>query len=105
MLAGREGTGCVHQLAFSDDAAQSEWSARSRRKGCTRPSRSIAAASARPISERRAACCSRSRPTILADDSGFTVDEPKETLGNAIKLPPWCESRRAEIVAALPPLR
>src|SRR5262245_7636049 len=47
----------------------------------------------------------RSRPTILADDSGFTVDEPKETLGNAIKLPPWCESRRAEIVAALAPLR
>ena len=44
-------------------------------------------------------------PTILADDSGFTVDEPKETLGNAIKLPPWCESRRAESVAALPPLR
>jgi glyoxalase family protein len=54
---------------------------------------------------RRAACCSRSRPTILADDSGFTVDEPKETPGDAIKLPPWCESRRAEIVAALPPLR
>src|SRR5262245_24057277 len=30
---------------------------------------------------------------------------PKETLGNAIKLPPWYESRRAEIVAAQPPLR
>jgi glyoxalase family protein len=29
----------------------------------------------------------------------------EETPGNAIKLPPWCESRRAEIVAALPPLR
>jgi hypothetical protein len=42
---------------------------------------------------------------IATDDPGFTVDEPKETLGNAIKLPPWCESRRAEIVAALAPLR
>jgi hypothetical protein len=26
---------------------------------------------------------------IATDDPGFTVDEPKETLGNAIKLPPW----------------
>src|SRR5215510_5081258 len=34
-----------------------------------------------------------------------SVDDPKETLGNAIKLPPWYESRRAEIVAALAPLR
>ena len=73
----------------------------SRRKGCTGSSRAIAAASARSISERRAACCSRSRPTIRASP----VDEPKETLGNAIKLPPWYESRRAGIVAALAPLR
>jgi glyoxalase family protein len=42
---------------------------------------------------------------IATDDPGFAVDEPKETVGNAIKLPPWCESRRAEIVAALAPLR
>ena len=41
---------------------------------------------------------------IATEDPGFTVDEPKETLGTAIKLPPWLESRRAEIVAALPPL-
>jgi glyoxalase family protein len=42
---------------------------------------------------------------IATDDPGFTVDEPKEALGKAIKLPPWYGSRRAEIVAALPPLR
>jgi glyoxalase family protein len=41
---------------------------------------------------------------IATEDPGFTVDEPKETLGAAIKLPPWLESRWAEIVAALPPL-
>ena len=76
------------------------WSARSRRKGCTRPSRSIAAASVRSTGRRRAACCSRSRPMRQASP----VDKPKETPGNAIKLPPWCESRRAEIVAAQPPL-
>src|SRR5262249_39957113 len=38
---------------------------------------------------------------IATDDRASLVDDPKETLGNAIKLPPWCESRRAEIVAAL----
>jgi len=42
---------------------------------------------------------------IATDAPSFTVDEPKETPGNAIKLPPWYESRRAEIVTALPPLR
>ena len=72
-----------------------KWSPCSRRKGSARPSKSTAAVSVRPIFESRTACCSRSRPTIRA----FTVDEPKEVLGNAIKLPPWYESRRAEIVA------
>jgi glyoxalase family protein len=41
---------------------------------------------------------------ITTDDPGFTVDEAREMLGSAIKLPPWYESRRAGIVAALPPL-
>jgi len=42
---------------------------------------------------------------IATDGPGFTVNEPKEMLGNAIKLPLWYGSRRAEIVAALPPPR
>ena len=41
---------------------------------------------------------------IATDAPGFTVDEPKEALGTALKLPPWYEARRAEIEAALPPL-
>jgi glyoxalase family protein len=41
---------------------------------------------------------------IATDDPGFTLDEPRETLGTALKLPPWYESRRAEIEKALPPL-
>jgi len=40
---------------------------------------------------------------IATDDPGFTLDEPKERLGHEIK-PPWYEPKRAEIVAALPPL-
>jgi glyoxalase family protein len=41
---------------------------------------------------------------IATDVPGFTIDEPRERLGSEIKLPPWYEPRRAEIVAALPPL-
>lgn len=42
---------------------------------------------------------------IATDPPGFTVDEPLDELGTHLKLPPWLESRRAEIEAALPPLK
>ena len=41
---------------------------------------------------------------IATDGPGFTVDESPETLGRQLKLPPWHESRRAEIEAHLPAL-
>ena len=41
---------------------------------------------------------------IATDDPGFTLDEPKERLGTALKLPPQYEEKRAEIERALPPL-
>ena len=41
---------------------------------------------------------------IATDQPGFTRDEPKEKLGSKIALPPWYESRRTEIEAALPAL-
>ncbi len=41
---------------------------------------------------------------IATDKPGFTWDEPKETLGTALKLPPWYEKDRARIEKALPPL-
>jgi len=41
---------------------------------------------------------------IATDQPGFTLDEPKETLGSKIALPPWYETRRTEIEAALPSL-
>ena len=47
-----------------------------------------------------AACCSRSPTTA----PGFTVDGPVEELGTKIILPPFLESRRAEIEARLTPL-
>ena len=37
-------------------------------------------------------------------DIGFTTDEKLEDLGTSLLLPPWFESRRAEIVAPLEPI-
>ncbi len=41
---------------------------------------------------------------IATNDIGFTVDEPKEELGEHLKLPPQYEAHRREIEAALVPL-
>ncbi len=42
---------------------------------------------------------------IATDPPGFTVDEPLETLGTHLKLPPWLEADRAQIERKLPKLR
>jgi glyoxalase family protein len=42
---------------------------------------------------------------IATDQPGFTFDEPVETLGSRLGLPPRLEPHRAEIEAALPPLQ
>jgi glyoxalase family protein len=41
---------------------------------------------------------------IATDGPGFTVDEPLESLGDRLALPPFLESRRAAIEAGLKPL-
>ncbi len=41
---------------------------------------------------------------IATDGPGFAVDEPMETLGKSLSLPPFLESRRAEIEAGLTPV-
>jgi glyoxalase family protein len=41
---------------------------------------------------------------IATDPPGFAVDEPVASLGQALKLPPFLEGRRAQIEAALPAL-
>ena len=41
---------------------------------------------------------------IATDAPGFTVDEPVESLGRHLKLPPFLEARRNEIEAVLPEL-
>ncbi|MBN8919530.1 MAG: VOC family protein, partial [Rhizobiales bacterium] len=41
---------------------------------------------------------------IATDGPGFATDEPLETLGERLSLPPFLEARRAEIEAGLKPL-
>jgi len=41
---------------------------------------------------------------IATDGPGFAVDEPLESLGQKLSIPPFMESRRAEIEAGLKPL-
>ncbi|HXE56756.1 MAG TPA: ring-cleaving dioxygenase [Gemmatimonadales bacterium] len=42
---------------------------------------------------------------LATDPPGFTVDEPPESLGTRLVLPPWLEPERATIERHLPPLR
>ncbi|MCX7926191.1 MAG: ring-cleaving dioxygenase [Fimbriimonadales bacterium] len=41
---------------------------------------------------------------LATDGPGFGVDEPSESLGERLVLPPWLEPRRAELEAKLPPI-
>jgi glyoxalase family protein len=41
---------------------------------------------------------------IATDEPGFATDEPKASLGEALKLPPWLEGARAQIEAGLEPI-
>ena len=42
---------------------------------------------------------------IATDGPGFTADEPLETLGEKLALPPFLEPKRASIEAGLKPLK
>jgi len=42
---------------------------------------------------------------IATTSPGFAIDERVDELGRGLKLPPWEEAKRAEIEAALPPVR
>jgi glyoxalase family protein len=41
---------------------------------------------------------------IATDPPGFTRDEPVESLGTDLKLPPWLEPERQRIAKSLPPI-
>lgn len=98
----RQGLGSVHHIAFraADDAQQAEFAAWAQQQGL-QPS---------PVMDRNyfRSIYFREPGGILfevaTDAPGFTVDEPLETLGTTLKLPPQYESQRKKIEALLTPL-
>ncbi len=101
-LAAQQGAGSVHHVAFraGDDAAQADMVKTVKAQGL-RPTDQIDRCYFRSVYFREPGGILFE---IATDDPGFTRDEPVQTLGRAVMLPPWYESQRATIVAALPPL-
>ncbi|MGH9379513.1 MAG: ring-cleaving dioxygenase [Thermoanaerobaculia bacterium] len=99
---GRIAAGSVHHVAFrvADDEAQEGW--RVRLAGAGR--------NVTPVLDRQyfKSIYFREPGGVLfelaTDPPGFTHDEPLESLGSALKLPPWLEPHRQRIEDTLPPL-
>ena len=94
--------GAIHHVAFraADDAAQLDW----------RRTLADAGASVSEVMDRDYFHSIYFREPggvlyeIATDPPGFTVDEPLETLGEALRIPAWLEPTRARIERTLPPI-
>jgi glyoxalase family protein len=99
---GAWGVGAVHHLAWRVDDEQHQLALRSQ----------VAAAGARPtpvIDRFWFKSVYFQEPggvlfELATDGPGFAVDEPADRLGETLVLPPWLESSRPAIEAALPVL-
>lgn len=100
--AGRVAAGAVHHIAFrcASDEDQLAWQARVADDGLY----------VTPVMDRQYFHSIYFREPggvlfeIATDPPGFATDETRETLGTALKLPPWLEERRKYIEDRLPPL-
>ncbi|MGH2888228.1 MAG: ring-cleaving dioxygenase [Solirubrobacteraceae bacterium] len=98
---GRQSAGTVHHVAWgTTDAEQGEWLARLDEVGV--PNSGI-------IDRHYFHSLYFREPggvlfELATEEPGFTVDGPVEELGQRIILPPWLDSRRAEVEARLTPL-
>jgi glyoxalase family protein len=101
-MRGRMGAGTVHHVAFRarDEAEQLSW----------RDAILALGFNVTPVLDRQYFRSIYFREPggvlfeIATDPPGFAIDEAPESLGTALKLPPWLETRRAEIERRLPPL-
>jgi glyoxalase family protein len=99
---GEEAAGTVHHVAWRafDDAHQNAW-----RETLVAAGRTVT-----PVIERKYFRSIYSREPggvlfeIATDGPGFTVDEPEESLGSGLQLPPQHEHRRESLTVNLPPL-
>lgn len=98
---GIGGAGTVHHIAWrADDLADQErWRQRVSEAGFD----------VTPIVDRKYFTSVYFRETggilfeIATDEPGFAVDEPVESLGEKLMLPPWLEPHREQIIAGLQP--
>ena len=99
---GRMGAGVMHHIAWRayDDADQLEW-----REKLTGLNFEVT-----PVMDRQYFHSIYFREPggvlfeIATDQPGFLYDESVETLGSALRLPPWLEPKRDQIEEILPPL-
>ncbi len=99
---GRTGAGTIHHIAFRnvDDASQLEWRAHlaGHQLNVT------------PVMDRTYFHSVYFREPggvlfeLATDPPGFALDEPADSLGEALKLPDWLESKRHLIEKRLPPI-
>lgn len=101
-MRGASGAGTIHHVAFraSDDAAQAAISKALAGLGL-RATEQVDRNYFRSIYFREPGGVLFE---VATDAPGFDVDEPRETLGEMLKLPAWLEGHRKEIEAALPAL-
>ncbi len=102
-LMARQGAGSVHHVAFraADDAAQAAMVAKLVQDHHLRTTEQKDRNYFRSVYFREPG---RVLFEIATDPPGFAVDEPMDSLGQALKLPPFLEAQRAAIEAALPKL-
>jgi glyoxalase family protein len=101
-LAARQGAGGVHHVAFRVPTVE-EYHAWAKRLG------DLGVPSSGPVDRYYFRSLYFREPNgilfeLATDGPGFAVDEPMETLGERLALPPFLEPRRAEIEAGLKPL-
>lgn len=102
LMYGRMGAGSVHHIAFRapGDDAQLQWRAELKELNLD----------VTPVLDRMYFHSIYFREPggvlfeIATDPPGFMTDEPAETLGEALQLPPWYESKRKLIEQVLPPV-
>jgi glyoxalase family protein len=102
-LAARQGAGSVHHIAFraADDEAQAAMASKLVQDHHLRTTEQKDRNYFRSVYFREPG---RVLFEIATDPPGFAVDEPIDSLGRALRLPPFLEGRRAAIEAALPKL-
>ena len=103
-LRGMGGSGTVHHVAFAtlNDQTQLEFREKLLIRGVVNPTNVIDRQYFHSVYFREPGGILFEAAT---SDIGFTLDEPKETLGEKLKLPPWVENSRGEIEKTLSPIK